>query len=177
VSNARDAALEGKPRPENVIRISASGPLYFRGQIQIDAEDGHTIFSDTRATLCRCGASQNKPLCDGSHSKIGFSDAGMAAGNTSDAAETRPSALSDTLKISPRLNGPLHVQGKLRIENAAGEIIFRGDDAWICRCGGSKSKPFCDGTHKAIGFRSGERDGFPPSRAKEKRCITRSDKN
>jgi CDGSH-type Zn-finger protein len=169
VTDARDSSLGEKSEPENVIRISPNGPLYFRGQIQIDAEDGHTIFSDTRATLCRCGASQNKPLCDGTHTKIAFSDAGMAARGTDGDAETSVSGRGDAMKISPRLNGPLHVQGKLRIENAAGEIIFRGDDAWICRCGGSKSKPFCDGTHKAIGFRSGERDGFPPSRAKEKR--------
>jgi len=167
VSNAGDAALEKKSLSENVIRISADGPLYFRGQIQIDAEDGCALLSSSSVEICRCGTSQNKPLCDGSHSKIGFSEAGMAAGNIDDAAETRPSAQSDTMKISPRLNGPLHVQGKLRIENAAGEIIFRGDDAWLCRCGGSKNKPFCDGTHKAIGFRSSDKDGFPPSRAKE----------
>ena len=166
MSNVRDAVIEGKPVSENVIRISPDGPLYFRGHIQIDAEDGGAIFSDTRATLCRCGASQNKPLCDGSHSKIAFSDAGMAAPAADGAAETSASGLGDAMKISPRMNGPLHVQGKLRIENAAGDIIFRGDDAWICRCGGSKNKPFCDGAHKAIGFRSGEKDGFPPSRAK-----------
>ncbi len=166
MTNAGDAAAGEKPSPENVIRISPNGPLYFRGQIQIDAEDGRALLSNTSATICRCGASQNKPLCDASHSKIGFSDAGMAARCVDDAAETSASAHSDTMKISPRLNGPLHVQGKLRIENAMGEIIFRGDDAWICRCGGSKNKPFCDGTHKAIGFRSGDKDGFPPSRAK-----------
>jgi CDGSH-type Zn-finger protein len=167
VTNARDAALEEKPSPENVIRISPNGPLCFRGQIQIDAEDGRALLSDTSSAICRCGASQNKPLCDGSHSKIAFSDAGMAARGEDNSSETSASGNGDAMKISPRLNGPLHVQGKLRIENAAGEIIFRGEDAWVCRCGGSKNKPFCDGTHKTIGFRSGEKDGFPPSRAKE----------
>ena len=166
MSDAQDAAHEEKPLSENVIRISANGPLYFRGQIQIDAEDGRALLSNSSAEICRCGSSQNKPLCDGSHSKIGFSEAGMAARNMNDAAETSASAHSDTMKISPRLNGPLHVQGTLRIENAAGEIIFRGEDAWLCRCGGSKNKPFCDGTHKTIGFRSSDKDGFPPSRAK-----------
>jgi CDGSH-type Zn-finger protein len=167
VTNARDAALEGKPVSENVIRISPNGPLCFRGQIQIDAEDGRALLSDTSAAICRCGASQNKPLCDGSHTKIAFSDAGMAARSVVTDAETSVSGHGEAMKISPRLNGPLHVQGKLRIENATGGVIFRGDDAWICRCGSSKNKPFCDGTHKAIGFRSGEKDGFPPSRAKE----------
>ncbi|HUJ81210.1 MAG TPA: CDGSH iron-sulfur domain-containing protein [Candidatus Acidoferrales bacterium] len=166
MTDARDSSLGEKPVSENVIRISPDGPLYFRGKIQIDAEDGRAIFSDTHAAICRCGASQNKPLCDGSHSKTGFSDVGMAAPAADGEADTSASKNGDAMKISPRLNGPLHVQGKLRIENSAGEIIFRGDDAWICRCGGSKNKPFCDGTHKAIGFRSGEKDGFPPSRAK-----------
>lgn len=168
MTNPEDAALEEKASSENVIRISPDGPLCFRGQIQIDGEDGRAIFSDTRATLCRCGASQNKPLCDGSHSKIRFSDGGMAAPAAGGDEETNSPEHGDTMRISPRLNGPLHVQGRLQIENATGEIIFRGDDAWICRCGGSKNKPFCDGTHKAIGFRSGEKHGFPPSRAKER---------
>jgi CDGSH-type Zn-finger protein len=167
VTNAGDATPEEKPPRENVIRISPDGPLYFRGRIQIDAEDGRALLSNTSAAVCRCGASQNKPLCDGSHSKIAFSDAGMAARGEDDTAETSASAHSDTMRISPRLNGPLHVQGRLRIENAAGETIFRGDDAWICRCGGSKNKPFCDGTHKTTGFRSSTKEGFPPSRAKQ----------
>jgi CDGSH-type Zn-finger protein len=68
------------------------------------------------------------------------------------------------MKIVCRLNGPLHVEGEVSIENAKGEAIFRGDDAWLCRCGSSNTKPFCDGSHKAIGFRSGEGEGFAPSR-------------
>jgi CDGSH-type Zn-finger protein len=156
--------MEG--RTAGLIRISPDGPLDFRGQIEIDAEDGQAIFSDTRASICRCGASQNKPLCDGGHAKISFSDAGLAAPAADGDAGASGSGNGDAMKISPRLNGPLHVQGNLQIENARGEVIFRGDDAWLCRCGGSKNKPFCDGTHKAIGFRSGEREGFPPSRAK-----------
>jgi CDGSH-type Zn-finger protein len=167
VTDARDVALGEKPVSENVIRISPDGPLYFRGQIQIDAEDGRPMISNSSAEICRCGASQNKPLCDGTHSKIRFSDAGMPVPAADGEADTSASGIDNTTKISPRLNGPLHVQGKLRIENAAGEIIFSGDDAWICRCGGSKNKPFCDGTHKAIGFRSSAKEGFPPSRAKE----------
>jgi CDGSH-type Zn-finger protein len=68
------------------------------------------------------------------------------------------------MKIVCRLNGPLHVEGEVAIENANGEGIFHGDDAWLCRCGSSKTKPFCDGSHKTIGFRSGEGEGFAPSR-------------
>ena len=76
------------------------------------------------------------------------------------------SVAKPSLKISCRLNGPLHFEGSLIIENEQGEPLFRGDDAWLCRCGGSKNKPFCDGSHKTIGFRTSDREGFPPSRSK-----------
>ena len=68
------------------------------------------------------------------------------------------------MKITCRMNGPLHAEGQLTIENAQGEVIFQGEDAWLCRCGNSKNKPFCDGSHKTTQFRSGEGEGFPPSR-------------
>jgi CDGSH-type Zn-finger protein len=154
-----------KQQPENVIRILADGPLYFSGRVAIEGSDARAaLSSDTSAELCRCGSSENKPLCDGSHSRISFSDAGLAGAGADGIGDASVGSDGDTMKISPRLNGPLHVTGRLRIENARGELIFRGDDAWLCRCGSSKNKPFCDGSHKAIGFRSGEGEGFPPSR-------------
>jgi len=160
----QDGSVDEKQTSENVIRISADGPLYFRGRIEIDGSESRASISDTRAALCRCGASGNKPLCDGSHARNSFCDAGLAGPGEDGAGDASAGAGGDAMKISPRLNGPLHVQGRLRIENARGEVIFHGDDAWLCRCGGSKTKPFCDGSHKAIGFRSGEGDGFPGSR-------------
>src|ERR1700690_33818 len=157
----QDGSVDAKQTFENVIRISADGPLYFRGRVEIEGNGARAAFSDTRAALCRCGASQSKPLCDGAHAKISFSEAGLAGPSADGVGDASAGAAGDAMKVSPRLNGPLHVQGKLRIENARGEVIFRGDDAWLCRCGASKVKPFCDGSHKAIGFRSGEGDGFP----------------
>jgi CDGSH-type Zn-finger protein/uncharacterized Fe-S cluster protein YjdI len=163
---ALDAALDEKAADENVMRLSPDGPLYLRGQIEIDKEEGGMLVSDTRAALCRCGSSENKPFCDGAHSKISFSDAGVP-GPSADGGEAAGAGVDgDVLKISPRLHGPLHLQGKVTIEDARGAVIFRGNDAWLCRCGGSKNKPFCDGTHKAIGFRSSDREGFPASRTK-----------
>lgn len=149
---------------ENVIRISVDGPLNFCGQVEIEGSGARAAVSDTPVEICRCGASENKPLCDLSHSRISFRDAGLAGPNAEGNGDANAGSDGDAMKISPRLNGPLHVTGRLRIENARGEVIFRGDDAWLCRCGTSKNKPFCDGSHKAIGFRSGEGEGFPPSR-------------
>jgi CDGSH-type Zn-finger protein len=62
-----------------------SGPLWVRGGIEIRSGDGTRYETRNRVTLCRCGASRNKPFCDGTHAAIGFSDA-----TTSAAAEAVP---------------------------------------------------------------------------------------
>jgi CDGSH-type Zn-finger protein len=46
--------------------------LFVRGHVRIVDPDGRLIGEDTRVALCRCGASGNKPFCDGSHRRIGF---------------------------------------------------------------------------------------------------------
>jgi CDGSH-type Zn-finger protein len=51
-----------------------SGPLWVRGGITVVAADGHAYEVRNRVTLCRCGASENKPFCDGSHAAIRFQD-------------------------------------------------------------------------------------------------------
>ncbi|HVP61321.1 MAG TPA: CDGSH iron-sulfur domain-containing protein [Myxococcaceae bacterium] len=51
-----------------------SGPLWVRGGIAVIGADGHAYEVRNRVTLCRCGASSNKPFCDGSHAAIGFDD-------------------------------------------------------------------------------------------------------
>ena len=51
---------------------SVDGPIWVRGGIAIVAGDGQTYEVRNRVTLCRCGASRNKPFCDASHLAIGF---------------------------------------------------------------------------------------------------------
>ena len=51
-----------------------SGPLWLRGGIAVVASDGFEYEVRNRVTLCRCGASNNKPFCDGSHASIKFED-------------------------------------------------------------------------------------------------------
>lgn len=51
-----------------------SGPLWVRGGITVVSADGSAYETRNRVTLCRCGASGNKPFCDGSHAAIGFRD-------------------------------------------------------------------------------------------------------
>ena len=54
--------------------------------------------------------------------------------------------------IEPRENGPLRVQGVKEFRNSRGEAITTEETFFLCRCGASQNKPFCDGTHKKIGF-------------------------
>jgi len=51
-----------------------AGPIWVRGGIPISSADGQPYEVRNRVTLCRCGASNNKPFCDGSHASIGFTD-------------------------------------------------------------------------------------------------------
>jgi CDGSH-type Zn-finger protein len=51
-----------------------SGPLWVRGGIPVESADGTPYEARNRMTLCRCGASSNKPFCDGSHASVGFKD-------------------------------------------------------------------------------------------------------
>ncbi len=54
--------------------LKCSGPLWVRGGIIVESHDGTRYEKRNRLTLCRCGASQNKPFCDGSHASIKFND-------------------------------------------------------------------------------------------------------
>ena len=54
--------------------LGCSGPLWVRGGIAIESADGARYETRNRVTLCRCGASSNKPFCDGSHASIKFDD-------------------------------------------------------------------------------------------------------
>ncbi len=51
-----------------------SGPLWLRGGIPLVSADGFAYEVRNRVTVCRCGASKNKPFCDGSHAAIKFRD-------------------------------------------------------------------------------------------------------
>ena len=62
--------------------------------------------------------------------------------------------MPDPISIDPKPDGPLHVSGAIGLSNSWGETVATQAQFWLCRCGGSGNKPFCDGTHKKIGFSS-----------------------
>jgi CDGSH-type Zn-finger protein/uncharacterized Fe-S cluster protein YjdI len=141
--------LDGQPQesasPVNLATLREAGPYAFRAQLVIDG-----VPAGFRATLCRCGASKNKPYCDGSHHEIGFNASGEPPSGKTDMLPVRDGAL----RIDPQTNGPLRVRGNLEILSGTGRAVARIESANLCRCGGSANKPFCDGTHARIGFRS-----------------------
>ena len=62
--------LDGKP----LIKVSKNGPYLVSGGIELVGEEFPDDVSKEHYTLCRCGASKNKPFCDGSHTSINFKD-------------------------------------------------------------------------------------------------------
>lgn len=143
---AKDEALNERPHAENVVTVTADGPLLAQGNMEINLAEGAIL--ETRAAFCRCGASANKPFCDDSHSSIGFSDSGPNAS----AGALDATGSSGKLALTPALNGPLLAKGNVIIRNAAGETASILNQTAFCRCGASANKPFCDGSHQRIGF-------------------------
>lgn len=133
---------EGAPNV-NVVRIRENGPLAFQADLRLA---GRTAVY--RATLCRCGASKNKPLCDGSHVGTGFAASGEPPTQESPTLARRDGAV--VVKLAK--NGPLLIEGNLEVVTGTGRTILRTQATALCRCGGSANKPYCDGTHNKIGF-------------------------
>jgi CDGSH-type Zn-finger protein len=63
-----------EPKLPKEIAVLPGGPLWVRGGVLIVDEDGHAWELRNRVTLCRCGDSENKPFCDGTHSEVNFDE-------------------------------------------------------------------------------------------------------
>jgi len=202
---------------EVVLEPLPNGPYLVKGLGRLANSMGETLPTKDVIALCRCGGSQNKPFCDGTHKKKDFSGENLSdrsrdrrvgyvaegitihdnrgicshAGFCSDSlravfdpkrkpwieahaadadeiaavVRTCPSgALSYSIggvehrdrerepEILVSKDGPYHVRGGIELVDAPwGEGASREHYA-LCRCGESKNKPFCDGTHWAIEF-------------------------
>ncbi len=129
----------------NQLRVRENGPYAVHADLEVV---GHGRMY--RATLCRCGQSKRKPFCDNSHRDAGFTASGEPLTIESDPLSER----GGPLRIEPTTNGPLQLNGSVEICAGTGRTVFRTESARLCRCGASNNKPFCDGTHLTIGFRS-----------------------
>jgi CDGSH-type Zn-finger protein/uncharacterized Fe-S cluster protein YjdI len=140
----RDGGPQEAPPAVNVVRVRENGPYAVNAAIALAGR------AQTRATLCRCGQSKNKPYCDNAHFAAKFQATGEPATIESDPLEFR----GGTLAIDPLPDGPLQLMGNVEICAGTGRTVTRAQNVRLCRCGASSTKPFCDGTHARIGFKS-----------------------
>jgi len=205
--------------PQPTVRFAPDGPLIVAGLTTMRDGTG-PVPCQAKMALCRCGGSQNKPLCDGAHAKNGFTSAkaderstdkvddyagkaitihdnravcahagrctdglpgvwrlkqepwidpdGADVARIIDIIRSCPSGalsytLADGIEDVPEQKpgacsvfvvpgGPYAVSGEVDLD---GQTAGQGANAGrctLCRCGGSKNKPFCDGTHWNVKF-------------------------
>ncbi len=211
-----------KEKPK--IACLPNGPYYLLNDMtpkaipNIQTSKGGPCSTITGVALCRCGGSNNKPFCDGTHGKNGFTDEKLADGSLDkrtnyvgkrvtihdnreicahagyctdnlaavfklkkepwiDPDGAAVEEIIDTIKKCPSgalsytvdnvehrdqdrgpmvtvtKDGPYAITGGIELlEQSLGEGAST-EHYTLCRCGGSKNKPFCDGTHWSIGFK------------------------
>jgi CDGSH-type Zn-finger protein/uncharacterized Fe-S cluster protein YjdI len=121
----------------NTLRLRENGPLAVNAPLAIaGAPVGF------RATL------NNKPYCDGSHQSQGFVATGEPAPQKSEPLVARDGPLA----VTAIKNGPLQLDGNLEIVSGTGHTLDRVTQTFLCRCGHSSNKPYCDGSHRKAGF-------------------------
>jgi CDGSH-type Zn-finger protein len=225
-----------KPKGSPQVVVSKNGPYLVSGAIPLakqtivaDREggseewrEGERFAAQESYALCRCGASKNKPFCDGSHQKVGFDGTETASREPyraqaqlqegpvlsltdaeslcafarfcdthgkvwnqverTDDAQVRaqferqvnncPSGrlvawdratgkpVEHALPVSigiiedppEEVSGPLWLRGGIALIAADGVAYEVRNRVTLCRCGASKNKPFCDGTHASVKF-------------------------
>lgn len=143
----KDGGAEERPPGRNTVRVTPDGPLYLWGELEINTPTG--TLKETRAAICRCGASRNKPFCDRTHEAVAFCASG-AFGVSAPAGQTD----SGPLRVMPTANGPCLIVGSFTLVSSDGAArVACGPKTALCRCGHSRNKPFCDGSHARVGFR------------------------
>jgi len=129
----------------NHVTVMPDGALYLHAEMTINGEEQPTC----RAALCRCGKTSKPPYCDNSHKEAGFrDDAQDMQGGVSESPCNGP------LEVLAIQDGPLMVKGGCEVRSIKGDVVSNGEELFLCRCGASENKPFCDGSHNKVNFRS-----------------------
>lgn len=131
------------PAQVNTARLWENGPVELRGDLRLPGEDPRT-----RAVLCRCGKTENPPFCDGSH-KDEFEATGLPTESESETLE----AFDGPIELTVFEDGPIAIKGNIEVIGSDGRRVAQKTKAFLCRCGASGAKPFCDGSHKEAGFK------------------------
>jgi CDGSH-type Zn-finger protein len=127
-------------------------------------------FRELAKTAARLGSNRNMPL-EFQEAVAALEDLAQQFAPSSQSwnavtelKEFQTAAPAAGTRIVPELNGPYQVTNLVALVNSRGESIGARPEMALCRCGGSRNKPFCDGTHAAIGFESKKLDGRTPDR-------------
>ena len=147
-----DGGPEEEPPSTNRIVIADYGPYYVLADVEIATTDGALLFKDKRIGLCRCGASKHMPICDGRHFEVDFMDQGTLPEELE--SQSAQEGAPRLLRITSVPNGPLLVSGSFIMEGEGSDRSIKLNRASLCRCGASKSKPFCDGGHVKADFKA-----------------------
>ena len=142
-----------RPPAKNTISVVPDGPVYIRGDIEVQDHKGNVLLNDTRFALCRCGLSKNKPCCDNSHLEVNF-EASSSINQDSLKQKNELAYSDDKLLLKLMKNGPVLVEGAYEIYSETSQPRLCSKNIALCRCGQSDNKPFCDGSHKKAGFKS-----------------------
>ncbi|MCC0020638.1 MAG: CDGSH iron-sulfur domain-containing protein [Nitratireductor sp.] len=148
----------------------AKGIVAGTSPVPIEVEGGKTYY------WCACGKSANQPFCDGSHKGSEFAPVAWTAEETGrkffcackqtdgqpfcDGSHATAEAIAEREQeasapvIEQRENGPIVVKHLKKLLDEDGNEIEIREVVALCRCGGSKNKPFCDGSHRENGFTS-----------------------
>jgi CDGSH-type Zn-finger protein/uncharacterized Fe-S cluster protein YjdI len=147
-----DGGPDDEPERPTVAIPIPNGPLLVMGDLRVQNPEGETIAEDPRLTLCRCGRTRNQPFCDNSHLMAGFRSSEFTP-KPGAGERPEPGDEQRTTTITATRDGSLHFEGRVVVMTQAGDVLADADDLWLCRCGRSQSKPFCDASHKG-GFES-----------------------
>ena len=137
----------GGSQKNGSIKITGTGPYMVRGGLPLQS-GGTAVETRPNYALCRCGLSAKKPFCDGSHSRGAF-DGKEAAPPPADAQGGANPAADAGIEVLQA--GPLCVRGNVPLTGAEGGEYPADPEMYLCRCGLSANKPFCDGSHNGSG--------------------------
>ena len=141
------------PEPKGTITVRPNGPYRVEGGVPLEAADGTPYDLKPAYSLCRCGKSANKPYCDKSHVECGFIGTETADPLTA-MGSAGPAMVEEATVIRVERDGPYQVVGAPTLTYSDGRICETTTSYRLCRCGASRSKPFCDDSHLETGFRS-----------------------
>ena len=134
----------------NSIMVRPDGPLICKGDTDITLQnaDEELILKDKEFALCRCGLSNKKPFCDGTHKVKNI----PASQSFKDSREQDITNIDGNLFITVKENAMYSVKGAFTLFSRDGASQTTRTKAALCRCGQSENKPFCDMSHKKCGF-------------------------